>query len=247
MTGTISSAPLAALASAPVKGGVCRSGMTDAGGPESSGRAQHGADILRVGDLIEHKQNAFGRAHLRARPGQGLGLEHHALMHGVGSEQPVELLGSASSALTPRAFSAGSRRRAAFSVASSLPDGPVRVGECCLHGMDAIEQDAVGIGRPPRISGLSGAGRKSALRLVFGARQGGETCKGLRSKVLDDANSPGMKHFSGSLKGFAVDSGQSAYHKPPIGGPCRPTAGRFGLDRIHQSTIHLLKEGCPSG
>ena len=55
----------------------------DACGPESSGRAQHGADILRVGDLIEHKKEALGRTS-SSSIGEGLGLEHDALMHGVG-------------------------------------------------------------------------------------------------------------------------------------------------------------------
>ena len=36
MTGTISSAPLAALASAPVKGGVCRSGSTTPAAPKAA-------------------------------------------------------------------------------------------------------------------------------------------------------------------------------------------------------------------
>ena len=55
MIGTVSSAPLAALASAPVKRGRVPFRQHDACRPESSGRTQHGADILRVGDLIEHK------------------------------------------------------------------------------------------------------------------------------------------------------------------------------------------------
>jgi hypothetical protein len=45
--------------------------------------------------------------------------------------------------------------------------------------VDAIEQNGVGIGRTPQISRLSVGGAKSALRFVFGARQGGENLQGL--------------------------------------------------------------------
>src|SRR6476619_5645030 len=52
-----------------------------------------------------------------------------------------------------------------------------------------------------------------------------------------------LNTFCGSRAGCAVDSASRAYHKSPIGGPCRPTAGCFGLVRIHQSTIHLSTGG----
>jgi hypothetical protein len=45
--------------------------------------------------------------------------------------------------------------------------------------MDAVEQDTVGIGRAPRISGFSAAKPKSMLRLVFGAWQRGEHLSGI--------------------------------------------------------------------
>ena len=150
-----------------------------AGSPEGSGRAQHGADILRVGNLIEHKQNAFGRHVLKLDRWQELSLEHHALMHGVRSEQPVELSRQRILGLDAAGLYRGFEPPCGIFGRKHLTDGPVRVGECCLHGVDAIEQNAVGIGRTPQISGLSVGRAKSALRLIFGAWQGGEDLSGV--------------------------------------------------------------------
>ena len=111
--------------------------------------------------------------------GQGLGLEHDALMHGVGSEQPVELLRQRVLNLDAAGLQRGFEPARGVFGGEQPSDGPARVGERRLDGMDAVEQDAVGIGRPPRISRPSTAWPKAVLRLVFGAWQGGEDLSGV--------------------------------------------------------------------
>ena len=106
--------------------------------------------------------------------GGGASLEHDALMHGVGSEQPVEL----PSAAILNLDAAGLQRcfepaRGVFG-GEQPSDGPARVGERCLDRVDTVEQDAVGIGCPPWTYMPSTAWPKAVLRLVFGAWQGGE-------------------------------------------------------------------------
>ena len=167
MMGTISSAPLAALASAPVKGGRVPLRQHDTCRAEGRGRAQHGADILRVRDLIEHEQDALGAYVVEFDRRQGLGLEHDALMHGVGSEQPVELLRQRVLGLDAAGLQRGFEPARGILGGEQPPDGPARIGERRLDGMDAVEQDAVGIGRPPGISGLSAAWPESGAATCF--------------------------------------------------------------------------------
>ena len=60
-------------------------GHDQAGGVEGGGGAQCGADILRVGDLIEHQHYALGVDIVEGDRGQRLGFERDALMHRVGA------------------------------------------------------------------------------------------------------------------------------------------------------------------
>ena len=150
----------------------------DARRPEGSGGAQYGADILRVGDLVEHEQDALGAYIVEFDRGQGLGLEHDALVHGVRSEQPVELLRQCVFYIDAAGLQRGFEPARGVFGGEQPPDGPARVAKRRLDGMDAIEQDAIGLGRPPRISGPSPAWAKAVLRL-FGAWQGGEDLSGV--------------------------------------------------------------------
>ena len=60
----------------------------DGGGGKGRGRAEDGADIMRVGDLVEHQHNALRRQIVDGRGGQRIGFEIEALVHGVG-QQPL--------------------------------------------------------------------------------------------------------------------------------------------------------------
>ena len=121
MTGTRSSAPLAALAKHAGQGRAVPLGHDEAGGAEGGGGAQRGADILRVGHLIEHEQHAAGVDVVERDRGQRLGFERNALMHRVGAEQPVEILAALQARASGRAWRAeGASRCAAFSVARTL-------------------------------------------------------------------------------------------------------------------------------
>ncbi len=93
-TGTMSSAPLAALASAPVSGGLCRSVRISPEAPKAAAERNDRADILRVGHLVEHEHHAVWTEIIETGRWQRLGLEHHALMHGVRPQQAVEVSGT---------------------------------------------------------------------------------------------------------------------------------------------------------
>lgn len=58
---------------------------------EGGGRAEYGADIMRIGDLIEHDEDAIGIGLVEPDGRQLLDLERDSLMHLVGAEQPVEI------------------------------------------------------------------------------------------------------------------------------------------------------------
>ncbi len=66
-------------------------GQHEAGGAEGGRRAERRADIMRIGHLIEHEQDAVGIDVVQADRRQGPHLQRHALMHRVGPEQPVEI------------------------------------------------------------------------------------------------------------------------------------------------------------
>ena len=54
-------------------------------------RAHDRADIVRIGDLVEHQHHAFERERLDVGRGQGIGLRKQALVHGIGPEPRVDL------------------------------------------------------------------------------------------------------------------------------------------------------------
>ena len=58
---------------------------------EGGGRAEHGADIMRIGDLIQHDEDAIGIGLVEPDGRQLLDLERDSLMHLVGAEQSVEI------------------------------------------------------------------------------------------------------------------------------------------------------------
>ena len=67
----MSSAPLAALASTPCRGGLCRSVMTRPEAPKAAAERKRGADILRVGHLVEHEQKPRASTSSSATGGKG--------------------------------------------------------------------------------------------------------------------------------------------------------------------------------
>ena len=74
-----------------VRGRAVPLGQTEARCAEGGGRAERGADIMRVGDLIEHDEDAIGIGLVEPDGRQLLDLERDSLMHLVGAEQPVEI------------------------------------------------------------------------------------------------------------------------------------------------------------
>ena len=83
-------------------------------------RAQDRADIVRIGDLVEHQHDAFMRQRVDVGRLQRIGFREQALMHGVGPEALIDQI-------RPDDFRRHAgvdvfvrRRRAAFSVSSSF-------------------------------------------------------------------------------------------------------------------------------
>jgi hypothetical protein len=96
-------------------------------------------------------------------------------MYGIRSKQPVELLRQGILGLDAAGSQCGLDPPRGILSREQPPYRPLRVCQRRFDGMDSIEEDVIGIGRPPWISGISPAGPKAVLRLVFRAWQGGET------------------------------------------------------------------------
>ena len=119
---------------------------------ERGGRAEDGADIVRIGDLVEHQHDAFCRHGLDRRRGQGVGFQIEALMHGIG-QQPFGDRGRPHQFRLDRVMPSSASRRAAFSVASSLRTW--RAG---------FRSAAVTVCQPYITTGPSAAGRRLSRR-----------------------------------------------------------------------------------
>ncbi len=119
--GTSSSAPDADFASTPVASGTVPRRGDDRDDREGRRGAQNRADIMRIGDLVEHQHDAAVRQILDVGRGQGIGLGEQPLMHRVGRElrgrsHPGRTTSGASGGVMPSSAS----RRSAFSVSRSL-------------------------------------------------------------------------------------------------------------------------------
>jgi hypothetical protein len=102
-------------------------------------RAHDRADIVRIGDLVEHQHHAFLGERLDIRCGQGIGLGQKALMHGVRPKPRVDLA-------RPHHL----RRETGVDIFlrqpprgifghEKLADAPLWVGKRHRHGVPAIE------------------------------------------------------------------------------------------------------------
>ena len=126
-----STAPAAALASAPVSGGAWRSCRITPRGAEGRGRAEDGADVLRVGDLVEHQQHRAGPG---VEVGEVGGLERRGLAAPrPGARRPAAGAGRSAGCRRSRSASAGGRTCASIclarsGVASSSCGGAARAG-----------------------------------------------------------------------------------------------------------------------
>ena len=162
------------------EGGRMPLGQHDARRPEGSGRTQRRADILSGSVTWSARASALQGVAGEAEPGGGASSRARRPLVRRPDPAAGRGCGSASSTLTPRAFSAGSSLRAAFSVASSRPMVQARVAQAPPStGIDAIQQDADRTRLSAGDSGPSPAWAKAVLRL-FWAWQGGENLSGLR-------------------------------------------------------------------
>ncbi len=112
---------------------------------EGGCRAQDGADIVRIGNLVEHQHDAaalggdqdIGDIAL----GQGLALQGRALMHGPGRKQPADrvrigdFVGHAGEQLAADLCGGALGQHGAMGRAG-------RIGEGRLHGVQTIEPQA---------------------------------------------------------------------------------------------------------
>ena len=166
ITGTVSRAPLAALASAPVSSGALRSWVMTPATPKAGGRAQDGADVPRVCHLVQNQHRAGAFQNLgEGWLGQRVGQQGDALVDRVVAQHLVQ----------PRAIGAfglhaeGGLEDAGESGFGFLgyqqaADAAVRVGQGGGHRVHAVEPHGAGRGhgalalRARRVGGLARAG-----------------------------------------------------------------------------------------
>ena len=80
--------------------------------------------------------------------GRGSGLEHHALMHRVGAEQPVEILGGCRLGLEPALGEERPQPLRRVLRREQFHERPPRIGESGFHGVQAEQRDPIGAVRP---------------------------------------------------------------------------------------------------
>jgi hypothetical protein len=139
--GTSSSAPEADLASTPVASGLWRAVVTMALTANAAAERRNRADIVRIGDLVEHQHDALLRQRIDVRRGQRIGLGQQALMHGVRTKPPVDHIG-------PHDFRGhagvdmvvGQAPGGVFGQ-PQLADLALRIGQRRRHRVPAIEDD----------------------------------------------------------------------------------------------------------
>ena len=128
------------------------------GRAEHRGRAQDGADVVRVGHLVEHDQGPAGARSgqlLQVGLRQRLGLDQGALVHGIGAEPAVEVPRQ-HALVRQAAVRQRPRLQAALGVVGqkSLAMVRCRIGERRLDRVDAV-RCSVGPRRRARRSGRS--------------------------------------------------------------------------------------------
>ncbi len=99
---------------------------------------------MRVGHLIEHEQRAVRIDVVEADGLERSGFEGHALMHRIGSEQPVEILRGCGLGLEPALGDQGRQPVGGIVGGEQAQDGPVRIGE---GGLDGVQAEDEGCGR----------------------------------------------------------------------------------------------------
>ena len=126
---------------------------------EGGGRAHDGADVLRVGDAVQH-HHPVGAVGVEAAggfevgPGQRLDLQRQALVDGAGRQEAGDLGPAGVFAQRRRGGRAGGRRQIAQAVAQ--PPGrvgrhqqpvaaPNGIGQGGQHGMNAVEPAGVAL------------------------------------------------------------------------------------------------------
>ena len=98
--GTYSSAPEADFASTPVASGLWRAVVTTAVTAKPAAGAQDRADIVRIGDLVEHQHDARRRDVLELGRGQGIGFGQQPLCTASGPSRRA--IASGAPARAPR-------------------------------------------------------------------------------------------------------------------------------------------------
>ncbi len=99
---------------------------------------------MRIGDLIEHEQDAVLVDIVQRDGGQGLGLEQHALMHRVGAKQPVEILGRHGLRLESALGEERAEPLRRILGGKHLHHFPPRIGERGFDGVQAEQRDPIG-------------------------------------------------------------------------------------------------------
>ena len=198
-------------------------------GAEYGGRSQNRANVVRIGDLIEHDQwpavgNASQLVPLRFR--QRLRFECHALMHGVGTEEPVEV--ARRGAINLRGDRTDAFGQPAFGVfgQQQAMDAPRRVLQRRLDRMQAEEPK-----RPFRI--VSGAPlcdvpprRFCALRHAGAAARWRREAASLAPRLFEMVFRQGVSHDwvvcpAGMPAGWRRWAAPKAAQAGATVGPCR--------------------------
>jgi len=120
-------------------------------GAKGCGGTQGRADIVRVGHLIEDKEDAVRVDRIERDRGQGLGFDRHPLMYRVGAQNAVEISRRYRLGLESPTGEGGGEPMSRILGGQHFEDLPPRIAKGGLHGVKAVEKDPIGrlLGRVP--------------------------------------------------------------------------------------------------
>ena len=131
---------------------------------EARRRAQDRADIVRVGDLVEHEHDPGGFELVELGRGQGVGFRQQSVVHGVRPEPVRDRVRSYQFGLDPGRQAVFGQAACGVLGGEQPPDPPRRIFQRCLHRVPAVQYDRAVAG--PR---LGAARRAISLGLAFPA------------------------------------------------------------------------------
>ena len=119
----------------------------DRAGIEGDSRTHQRADVVRIGHLVENQDQRAVLQRFQPAHGQGTGFQHDALVYGLRAEDAFDLMRRDDIDGNAERFGLDLQPRQSVLCDAEAHVLALRIGQCCAHGMQAIQEDLVGLER----------------------------------------------------------------------------------------------------